>query len=169
MEAEQYDQIVAMLEQVGSGGNFWAVSLSALAIAGAAIFAWIWQRGIARRALTFQTLEQQMWDKDYIDQRKIFVGLRENHGSNDLADLAKAENDDNNNAQAVRIILNNYELMCIGMKKGVLDEQMVKDYHRTTWLKDYDRMKPYIDAVRQNRVRTAYIVFEEYYEKWRAR
>lgn len=169
MEAEQFERMLAMIEQIGSGGNSWAFYLSAIAIIGAAIFAWFWQRGIARRTLTFQALEHQMWDQDFINQRGIFVGIRENHGSADLVDFAKPENDDNPEPQAIRIVLNNYELMCIGIKNGVLDEQMIKDYHRTTWTNDFDRMKPYIDAVRSNRVAKAYVVFEEYREKWRVK
>ena len=168
MEADQFDVLIASLNQIGSGGNSWAVGLSALAIIGAAVFAWIWQRGIARRTLTFQTLETQMWDKDFIEQRRIFVGLRENHGNADLTALARPEKDDDENAQAVRIILNNYELMSIGIKQGVLDEKMVNDYHRTTWVKDFERMRPYIEAVRQDRISKAYIVYEEFYEKWRS-
>lgn len=150
MEADQFDVLIASLNGIGSGGNSWAVGISAVAITGAAIFAWIWQRGgIARRTLTFKTLEEQMWDKDFIEQRKIFVGLRENHGSSDLEDFAKEENDDDDKAQSIRIILNNYELMCIGIKQGVLDEEMIRQYHRSTWVKDYERMKPYIAAVRK--------------------
>lgn len=167
MEAEQLISLIEAIEQNSSGGSSWAVFLSAAAITGAAVFAWIWQRGTARRALTFQTLERQIWDRDFIEQRKVFVGFRDNHENEHLKDLAKKENDDHPKAQAIRITLNNYELMCIALDEGVLDEKIIKSYHRSTWLHDHDRMKTYIDEIQTHRVPKAYVRYATYCKKWR--
>ncbi|MBD0865679.1 MAG: DUF4760 domain-containing protein [Rhodobacteraceae bacterium] len=66
----------------------------------------------------------------------------------------------------MRIVLNNDELMCIGMKQGILDENVIKEYDHSAYLRDFARMKPYIDAIRKNRDAAAYIVYEEYHRKW---
>lgn len=166
MEEADLQTLLGAISDTGSGTPTWALFLSAVAIILAAAIGARWQRKIARQTLTYNTIVAQMWDKDYIEKRKIFIGTRDKDGGEKLKQLAKPDEETKQEAEAIRLILNNYELTAIGMSKGVLDEEIVRNYQKTNTLRDYERMKPYIEEVRKSFPK-AYIEYEALYEKWR--
>ncbi|WP_392565168.1 DUF4760 domain-containing protein [Utexia brackfieldae] len=71
------------------------------------------------------------------------------------------------NFNSVRYILNLYERMAIAIKKGIYDENMIKETSYSTLCRVYQRSKPLIDKIRENREHpTAYIEFERLADKW---
>lgn len=145
----------------------WAAILSVTAIITAAVFGARWQRKIARETLTFNTIEHQLWDKDYIDARKLFIKARDTMTPVELTELSKQASVTNENAAAVRAILNNYEVMSLGMLTGVLDEKLYKKYFRGTFLADYEGAKFFIQGVQAKNPK-AYKEYGTLYERWRS-
>ena len=158
--------VTESLTTLGSGAPTWALFVSAGAIIIAAILGARWQRKIARQTLTYNTTMEQLWDKDYIEQRTIFIGIRDGEGSEVLASLAEKNNETEEESTAIRLIMNNYELIAIGIKTGVLDENMLKLYSHKLFCHDFERMRPFINEVRKSWPKV-YIEYEELYEKWR--
>lgn len=167
MEADEAGLLLAeAISNMGSGTPTWALFISAAAIIIAAILGAIWQRRISRQTLTYNTLINQLWDKDYISTRKQFIGIRENDGGQKLEQLARSESETDSQSEAVRLILNNYEMLALGISTGVLDEEIVRRYSKTNTCRDFERMRPYIDEVRKTFPKV-YVEYEALYEKWR--
>lgn len=150
----------------GPGQPSWAIFLSAAAIIIAAAFGAWWQRRIARQTLTINTIERQLWDGDYIETRAKFIKARDSKTTDALRNLASKENAQEDEAAAMRTILNNYELLSLGIVTGVLDEAIYKRYFRKTFTTDYELSKPFIQGVRDRSPR-AYKEYTALYEKWR--
>jgi hypothetical protein len=110
---------------------------------------------------------EQLWDNDYIEQRQKFIRLRDENGGNELIKHAEPQNEGTDDAAAIRAMLNNYELLAVGIHEGVLDEALYRNYLCSTVVKDFERMKPYIDAIRKRDMARAYIEYEKLYERWR--
>lgn len=149
----------------GSSNQAWAVGVSAFVVLVAALIGVIWQRRISRQTLTFNTLMDQLWDGDYITQRQLFIKIRDG-GADELIRSANIKEADSDKVSALRSILNNYELLALGVHQGVLDEKIYKQYLRQTMIDDFERSKPYITALRK-RAPKVYIENEKLYEKWR--
>lgn len=168
MEAELASTAVDAATIVNSGPGFpvWAIFVSAAAILiAAALGAW-WQRYIHRQNMTFSTLMDQLWDGDYIEQRAAFIRVRDEEPADTLVKAGTKEEESSVNATALRSILNNYELIALGIHCGVLDETIFRRYFKSTTVSDYERVKPYIDEVRKRYPRV-YTEYEALYEKWR--
>lgn len=166
MVASPAAQKAAEIVASGPGHPSWAIYLSAGAIIIAAAFGAWWQRRIARQTLTINTIERQLWDGDYIATRAKFINARDSKTADDLRELASKDNAKSDEAAAVRSILNNYELLSLGIMTGVLDEAIYKRYFRKTFITDYELSKPFIDGVRARSPR-AYKEYTTLYEKWR--
>lgn len=108
----------------------------------------------------------QLWDNDYITQRQIFIEVRDTEGHEALEAAGQKENEASQNTVALRSILNDYELMAVGINLGVLEEELVRRYLISTALKDFERTKTYIKAVRKRNPQ-AYTEFESLCERWR--
>lgn len=150
----------------GPGQPSWAIFISAGAIIIVAAFGAWWQRRIARQTLTVNTIERQLWDGDYIETRAKFIKARDSKTPDALRALASKENAQEDDAAAMRSILNNYELISLGIVTGVLDKAIYKRYFRKTFTTDYELSKPFIDGVRARSPR-AYKEYTTLYEEWR--
>jgi Domain of unknown function (DUF4760) len=135
----------------------------------AAIFAWLTiQHGqkIAKSRLTFETIQRTLWDKDYLESRKVFIRLRdENDG---LVKYAGSDSEYSDQRAHIRGILNNYENVCIGMKMNIIDEQQMYFWERSTLTEDWEKSKAYITHIRQQlRKPKLFETFEEFAENWK--
>ena len=116
-----------------------AVVLFASAVA-AALLGWttVWsQRDIARTRLTFETLDRKNWDGDFIEKRLAFGKLRRAGQMATYAAAPKVEGADPNDlpkdyldsVSTIPTILNDYEGLAIGIRRGILDEEFLFRYH----------------------------------------
>lgn len=111
-----------------------------------AIWGVISQRALARRRATIDHISGLINDHDYIKARQKFVDIA--NSETGLLPYAELENDDADNNAAVQLILNNYELMAIGIQRGILDFKVMKRYARGTILKHWDVAAPFIIRLR---------------------
>ena len=141
-----------------------AILVSAFIAAAAAVLA-IWhQRVIAKKRAMIEALLKKNWDQDYIRARKEFVRLREDRGA--LLEAAKQVDQSGDDASVIRSILNDYEITALGIKRGILDEEIFKLWFKTSFLEDHDKLRPFIEEIRQRNPRV-FIELEQLASKMR--
>ena len=120
------------------------------------------------------TISKKMWDKDYIAARERFIALTTNKADLSIFlsfednSLSEADAKEHKlNADAIRNIVNDHELTAISIRQNVIDEDFIKLWHKTSMIREFSELKPFIIAVRQqvgnNRI---YCEYEELLKKW---
>lgn len=131
------------------------------------IFAVRHERQTARSRLAFESLTKKNWDKDYLETRMHFIKLC---GEDDMS-LAKYIEQQPDYAgldmSVVRAVLNDYEIIAIGVRQGILDEEYLYRYMRGMALRDWNRCIAFVSALR---VRAGnqliYVEFEGLATQW---
>lgn len=115
----------------------------------ASLFAW-WQilaaRKNARKKATIDLIAQRAWDRDYLENRKTFISLRDSTKSG-LETWADKSKDATDEQRAINNALNDYEIVAIGIKQKMLDEGFYRDWYETQFLKDYERTIGYVNTL----------------------
>ncbi|PTV95817.1 uncharacterized protein DUF4760 [Rhodobacter aestuarii] len=123
------------------------------------------QRKIARRRATLDLISHREWDGDYIRIRAEFNKLKLSHPP--LEFWAAEEHKDSPQITVIRSILNDYEMISIGIREGILDEALYKRWFRSSLVNDYQKAKATIDTIRQRTgVPTIYAEFQALAERW---
>lgn len=118
------------------------------ALIAAAIAAWgiFSQRAISRRVYTLTYLSKNETDKDMIEARKNFIEISKN--VSEFISAADPSKDADEVAKSIRIVLNDFELISIGIQRGVIDFETYKLWYKTGTINYWDRSKPFIEAIR---------------------
>lgn len=135
-----------------------AIILSACIGGVIALFSINEQRKIARRRATLDMLVKKEWDREYAQARAKFIKLR----NSELGLGMWATKDHHGSEQYLLInsVLNDYEIIALGIRKQILDEEFYKLWFRTSFLKDYNAARPFIEELRTNISRTN-VIFKE--------
>lgn len=150
----------------GSGAP-WAIVASATLAFIAVFVAGAINRKTARLSLTFQNQSALLWDEDYQKYRKLFIKYRDGAKVERLK-LAQEDQQGTEEASAVRTILNDYELVAIGIREKILDERFLRVFSRKTFIDDFEKMKDFIDEIRRVKSNDAiFFEFETLAIKWR--
>jgi hypothetical protein len=127
-------------------GEIGAVFLTAGLAAVVAVWGVISQRQIACRKTTIEYLARIESDDDFITARLRFIKLAKASGG--LAPWADAGKEQTAEAQHINLILNNFELIAIGIQRGVLDFEFYKRWHKSTVARHWDHAAPFVMALR---------------------
>ena len=105
----------------------------------------IQRKSVALDGIRF--LSAREFNKEYMNQRAQFLSLC----SEDGCLSASLANDLQNNEAlpSIRAILNEYECIALGIRVGIIDEKLFKYYMRGTLIKDWDRSRDFVSALRQ--------------------
>jgi hypothetical protein len=162
------DWVGSILTAMSNGsGTAWAILLSATLAFIAVFVSGYLHRKTQRLVLTFQNQSSLLWDEDYQKYRKTFIEIRDGEQAKITAIAQKAAQA-TDDASAVRTIMNDYELVAIGIRLKILDENFLHSFSRKTTLLDFDKMKPYIDETRRiNDNDAIYAEFEKLVTRWR--
>lgn len=132
-----------------------AVTWVDLGILGVAVFAGIisvWaivtQRLVARRQATLQLLAESEADMDLINCRKKFIQLANQDGG--LGKFGEQDQLWTEEAMAIRTVLNELELISIGIQRGIIDYDFVERWNKSTIISYYRHALPFITRVREN-------------------
>lgn len=151
------------------------------------------QRTINRRRATVDMLGAKLWDRDYIqatdrfyhamkDQRKLmkqydqFVEAREHKANGTWDELpdekAQEYTESIDVIQKVRLVLNDRELVAIGIRDGSYDEVIYRRWWYSTLLQEWHQAAPLIARIRSD-VQTgapaaAYCEYENLVCRWQA-
>ncbi len=123
-----------------------AILLSAIIGGTIAITAIFTQRNVARKRATLDLLSRQEWDGDYISARKRFIELRDS--GEGFIKYAAPEFRTKGEVADIKNILNGYELIAVGIKIGILDEDLYKLWFRSAFLKDWVMARQFIRTIR---------------------
>ncbi|MEM9708165.1 MAG: DUF4760 domain-containing protein [Pseudomonadota bacterium] len=144
--------------------TYLAILLSAILTAVVAITSLIitvrTNRANTKKAQTITMLMQFHWDKDYIASRKIFQECRDGGGIMSCVTNATLRSQ-------VAQIINHYEIMSIGVNKGILSDDIFRAYFRSRLVKDFQQSRLYIEHVRDEVGNVKiYREFEILAERW---
>ncbi|MEM0930469.1 MAG: DUF4760 domain-containing protein [Pseudomonadota bacterium] len=155
--------------------QFWSFLNSAIVAAGlTALVVWFvgvrtleGQRAIARRQATIDFLEKRKWDSDYIAARQDFIILRDD-ADRTMSYWAREAQADRPERSTIRNILNDYELMAIGIQQDIFDEKIYQAYWRGTLITDWKKTRAFIEDVREIANAEVYKSFQDLAEAWQA-
>lgn len=150
-----------------------AIILSAVTAIGISLYHSKWATKSARTKATYDNLSKKQWDKDYILARSIFIAATKLGPNGLVHQLSKEQPADKDNQEkmsveaAARLIMNDYELTFIAVEKGVLDAELIKEFRKSTIVKDYRNTKSYVEWIRQkNSNGRIYEVFQRNAKEW---
>lgn len=113
-----------------------AIFVTGIAAFVAAILGLRDQRRVARQRVTFEHLTRIDRDKDMIEARAKFIEYCGNPGK--LADLAGHDKISTAEAQYVTRILNNWEMISIGIQMDIIDFELLKRYNKSAIINHWD-------------------------------
>lgn len=130
----------------------------------AAVFAF-WgiqsQRGIARRRATLDFIMKSETDGDMIKARLRFIELSKD--VNGLGPWAALDKEKTDEAQKIKLILNEFELIAIGIKRGIIDKQLYCNWFKSGAIKHWDHAEPFVNILRSRTGNNAlYIEFQQF-------
>lgn len=123
-----------------------AILITGLLAAFIAGWAVISQRIVVRRQSTIEHLSQKDADKDMIEARECYNVLSDPDGK--LSTYTKPADLTTEESNKIRLILNDYELIAVGIQFGIFDLKIVKQLIRGTAVRDWARTAPYIYKLR---------------------
>jgi len=112
-----------------------------------AIWAVITQRIIARRRATLNHIIRQESDSELIKSRQLFITTAKSNGG--LVPWSEEDKEKSNQAQAIRLFLNEFELISISIQKGIIDYEMYKRWNKSGTLGVWASAAPFIYRLRE--------------------
>lgn len=142
-----------------------AILLSAIIGASVALYAIGEQRRIARKRATLDMLSRNEWDAAYLESKRKFNELRDS--ANGLAKWTAEEHWGSAELNVIRNSLNDYELVAVGIKEGILDEELYKRWFESSLTKDWKASEAFIRQVRDlEKSEKFFCEFEWIAKKW---
>jgi hypothetical protein len=109
-------------------------------------------------------------DIRFYADKKDYLGLIENENKEaEKKKLAIEKGKHDSGVKCLNYLLNQYEYMAVGIKKGIYDEELLKDASRSSTVAAYKITQPFILGIRENLSSprpTAYTEFEELSKRW---
>lgn len=123
-----------------------------------------WNKRSAAQAMCIQYEELNPDKTELLNTLKYF----QNNGIATKSELASLFNDKPELRLVCHRLLNYFEYLCLGIKQGVYDEQVVKSFWSNVMPRLFIRLKPYIEQHRSEAVATVTVwaLMEEYSNKW---
>ncbi|SEG47121.1 protein of unknown function [Oceanospirillum linum] len=154
---------------LGESIGFWVQTAAIVLTAFFAAWAVFSARQMTRRKNSADVIFNSKNDKKLRDGIKTISQLHKD-STVELAQFAyDLSNDQTKRDQAASInyVLNYYEYVAVGVKRGIYDEAILKDSSYSTLVHMYEFCQPYIENVRrQNQRPTTWCEFEALAQKW---
>ncbi len=120
------------------------------------------QRETAKKDKTISLLMQDLEDDLLKEGMKILLEIH-NSEDDDVAIYANPKHKHDDEAIAIRNLLNYYENISVGVSAGIYDIEMIKQSQKSMIIAIYKQSKPFIKKTReQNRNPKSYIEFERF-------
>jgi hypothetical protein len=111
-----------------------------------AIWGVLSQRAITRRQVTLEYISHLESDRDIIEARTKFVALAKEPGG--VAKWAEEDQEQTDQALAIGRILNSYELVAIGIQRGIIDYELFRRWHKASAIRYWERGSPFVMRIR---------------------
>ena len=132
---------VAIAQTYGLWIQTGAISLSAVA----AFLLILHSKKVSCRRATLDLILTEETNPTSMSARREFILLRD---GGDLVNWATAANAGTTQAITIRAALNRYELVAIGLNNKIVDEDLYKEWCRSTFVKDWIACKPFVTQLR---------------------
>lgn len=154
----------------------WIQSLSVVVATGALIFNGKQVKAVniqniqnekkARQRATIDLALHERIDSKFIECRKKFAELRD---KNKLTSLACSDRiEDKADHDAIMGFLNHYEFLACGIFEEAIDGELYKRMMKSSIIRDFDSLKPYIMEIRiQRNNQNIYKEIEKLVEEWK--
>jgi hypothetical protein len=100
------------------------------------------QRKIARKRATLDVILRSEADKDLIEAQRRFTQLA--HRLIGLLPAAAFENEGSEDTEAIKIVLNEFELIAIGIANGILDVEVYRRWFGSGLIRHWNHASPFI-------------------------
>lgn len=121
---------------------------------------------IARRKQTIDALMAGRNDKGLLDGLACVAKLHNKDDAN-MRSFAKPERRNEQETEQLLFVLNHWEYVAIGIRKGIYDDNMYRLATHGTATGLYSKARPFIEALRQNHARPMiFAEFEHLAERW---
>lgn len=119
-----------------------------IGVLAAAIAIWgiLTQRAIARRRATFDHISKTEADADFFAARRKFVELAKEPGG--LARWADEANEKSEEVQYIKLVLNDFELISIGIQRGIIECEFYKRWFKSGVVRHWNYAHPFVAALR---------------------
>lgn len=156
-------------------GN-WIQSASVIVAAGALVFNALQVKALktqntqnekkARQRATIDLALHERIDAKFLDCRTKFAQLRDQNKLTSIACSDAAEDKVHNDA--IMGFLNHYEFLACGIFEEAIDGELYKRMMKSSVIRDFDSLKPYIMEIRNKRNnQNIYIEIEKLVDLWR--
>lgn len=147
---DSVEPAVAVAKAIEPSFPWLELALVLVAGAAAAISFWaiISARWVAQRQSTLQMLMDSEADADMIGAKKLFIHLANRNGG--LGQFGEKDKLDSEESMAIRMVLNELELIALGIERGILDYDFVAGWSKTTIIQYYEHALPFITVVRRH-------------------
>jgi hypothetical protein len=152
-----WTSIAAFLKAPTNVGAFLAIGIVAALVA---IWGVTTQRAIARRRATLDHIARSLSDRDLIQAHLRFIQLAKEPGG--LAPWADVDKEKSEETQTIKTVLNEFELIAIGIQRGIIDYQLYVRWFRTGAILYWRHGAPFVHALRARVQNDA--VFHEFEE-----
>lgn len=121
----------------------------------------------ARQRATIDLALHEKSDPAYLKCKDDFLALRDDNMAN-ITTYACDITAYSEKNKTIFTYLDHYEFLATGISEGALDGDIYKKMRRTSVIKDWDAVKPYVYELRKQRNNTKiYCELEALVEKWR--
>jgi len=138
--------------------------------AGVAALAYKSQKETARKRATLDLLHNNIWDEDCLRAAGNFNALarpKDESGTSQLDFWADPRHRDSPQVNDIRAILNDYELMALGIRRGIIDEGIYHAFYKGPLIRDWNRSKLFIEKIRQQeKTHRILLEFESLAKAW---
>jgi hypothetical protein len=152
-----WPQVSTYIPQIGDAG---AILITGMLAAIVAVWGIYSQRAITRRQVTLEHIARLESDGDLIKARKGFKAATKS--AEGIERFAAADKEDSDEVQAIATALNEFELISIGIQRGIIDFELYSRWYRSGAMRAWADAKPFVDALRHRRNNP--IIYHEFEE-----
>jgi len=120
--------------------------VSSLIAAAVALWGFQYQRASNRRRNTFEHIVRMEADQSFIDARRKLIELSKTSAG--LAAWAAEDKEASYEAQSIRLVLNQFEIVSIGIELGILDFETYKRWFQSTVIRFWAHSEHYVKSLR---------------------
>ena len=128
MAIYRWHAISKSISKIHEHPDTYAILATGFAAAVVAIWGIISQRAITRRQVTLEHISRQEGDKELIEARSKFILLAKAPGG--LEPFADVSKETASELVFIKLVLNEYELIAIGIERGIIDFELYRLWFR---------------------------------------
>jgi hypothetical protein len=129
-----------------------------------ALWGFQYQRASTRRRNTFEHIVRMEADRTFIDARRKLIEISKDPAG--LAAWAAEDKESTIEAQSIRLVLNQFEIIAIGIQLGILDFETYKRWFQSTVVRFWAHSEGYIKGLRARTNSPALFYEFEELSKW---